>query len=217
MILPILGVTTPTDLSKININFVPQTAQVQPEKVEPTKYTVLENDSLTKIADKHQTTWQRLWQKNTHLTNQDILNVGEILVIPSVDEVLADRPLYTLPVAENVSEPIKNVSRPVSSLSKGNDMTKGYCTWHVKNLRPDLPSGLGNANTWYSRAKALGLAVGSTPQVGAVATTTRGSEGHVSYVLKVEGNRIFVSEMNVAGWNVQSNAWYDASAYKYIY
>lgn len=98
-----------------------------------------------------------------------------------------------------------------------NDMTPGYCTWHVKNLRPDLPTGLGNANTWYTRASAKGLSVGTTPQVGAVATTTRGAEGHVSYVLQVSNGQILVSEMNVEGWNIASQAWYPSSDYLYIY
>jgi surface antigen len=106
---------------------------------------------------------------------------------------------------------------PVRASNGHNDMDYGYCTWFVKNLRPDLPSGLGNANTWYSRAKAFGLAVGSTPQVGAVATTTRGDYGHVSLVTGIEGGLIHVTEMNVAGWNVQSYGTYPASDYLYIY
>ncbi|HRF69914.1 MAG TPA: CHAP domain-containing protein [Candidatus Pelethenecus sp.] len=112
----------------------------------------------------------------------------------------------------------KAVTKPVrASQTYNNDMTPGYCTWHVKNLRPDLPTGLGNANTWYSRANAKGLSVGTTPQVGAVATTTRGTEGHVSYVLQVSNGQILVSEMNVEGWNITSQAWYPSSDYLYIY
>jgi surface antigen len=107
---------------------------------------------------------------------------------------------------------------PVRTAQSGsNDMDYGYCTWFVKNLRPDLPAGLGNANTWYSRAKAFGLPVGSTPRVGAIATTTRGGYGHVSLVTGIEGNLIHVTEMNVVGWNVQSNGIYPASDYLYIY
>lgn len=106
-------------------------------------------------------------------------------------------------------------SVPVSS--PGNTYSRGYCTWWVKSQRPDIPNGLGNANTWYSRAASLGMAVGSSPRVGAVATTTRGAYGHVSLVLKVEGGRILVSEMNTKGWNVSSTGWYPSSDYVYIY
>lgn len=214
MILPILGVTTPTDLSKININLVPQTAQVQPEKVEPTKYTVLENDSLTKIADKHQTTWQRLWQKNTHLTNQDILNVGEIIVIPSVDEVLADRPLYTLPVQENVSEPIKNVSRQVSV--QGNGYEYKSCTWWVKQWKPTV-GNWGDAQSWGYAAKAEGWTISSVPVVGAIAWTTKGDYGHVGLVIGIDDDSIVLQEGNY-DWNgsVRTTS-VPISTYKYIY
>ena len=63
----------------------------------------------------------------------------------------------------------------------------------------------------------MGLAVGSTPKVGAVATTTHGARGHVSIVELVKGNMIYVSEMNVHGVGVLSYAWYPASDYLYIY
>ncbi len=103
------------------------------------------------------------------------------------------------------------------AVSNANDMSYGQCTYWAKSKRPDLPTGLGNANTWYSRAKSMGFAVGSTPRVGAVATTTRGTRGHVSIVEQINGNMIYVSEMNVHGVGVLSYAWYPASAYKYIY
>lgn len=191
MILPILGVTTPTDIGKININLVPQTAQVQPEKIEPTKYTVLENDNLTKIADKHQTTWQRLWNKNTHLTNQDVLNVGEIIVIPSVDEVLADRPLYKIvsPVPANGND----------SYTPNNSYEKGSCTWGVKNWKPEV-GNWSNANNWGYAAASEGWTVSDTPVVGAVAWTARGEYGHVALVLATDGDTVTIKEQNY-DWN----------------
>lgn len=121
-----------------------------------------------------------------------------------------DKPQYRL-------KERKAAEQPVRASGGYNDMDYGYCTWFVKSLRPDLPIGLGNANTWYSRAQAFGLSVGSVPRVGAVATTTRGDYGHVSYVTGVEGGFIHVTEMNVLGWNVQSNGTYPASDYLYIY
>ena len=193
MILPILGVTTPTDLSKININLVPQTAQVQPEKIEPTKYTVRENDNLTKIADKHQTTWQRLWNKNTHLTNQDVLNVGEIIVIPSVDEVLADRPLYVLPLAETQRETIGNAPRQVSA--QGNSYERGQCTHFVASKRY-VPNGWGDASSWKYNAQKAGWTVSSTPVAGAIAWRS----GHVAYVESVGDGVVTISEQNY-DWN----------------
>lgn len=107
--------------------------------------------------------------------------------------------------------------RVIQAVSYGNDMSYGQCTYWAKSKRPDLPTGLGNANTWYSRARAMGFAVGSTPRVGAVATTTRGARGHVSIVEQIKGNMIYVSEMNVHGVGVLSYAWYPATDYQYIY
>lgn len=193
------------------INIPPSLQPTPPaivQKAEPKKIKVVKSDTLTKIAKQEDTTVERLWQKNTQLTNPDLLEIGQELTIPLKDEVLPERP--NTPLTPKVG------SQPTVRGS-GNDQYKGYCTWHVMNLRPDLPRGLGNANTWFARAQAFGLPTGSEPRVGAVATTTRGSLGHVSYVLKVEGGRIYVSEMNVVGWNIQSNAWYPASDYLYIY
>lgn len=107
--------------------------------------------------------------------------------------------------------------RVIQAVSYANDMSYGQCTYWAKSKRPDLPTGLGNANTWYIRARSMGLAVGSTPKVGAVATTTRGARGHVSIVEQVKDNMIYVSEMNVHGVGVLSYAWYPASDYQYIY
>ena len=86
-------------------------------------------------------------------------------------------------------------SRVYAGNSAGNTYQAGQCTWHVKNLRPDLPNSLGNADTWYQRAQALGLATGTTAQAGAAAPRKTGM--HVVYVVEVYGNgTMLVSEMN---------------------
>lgn len=117
------------------------------------------------------------------------------------------------PARKAATEPI----RASQGGSYANDMSYGYCTWYVKNIRSDLPTGLGNANTWYTRAQAMGLPVGSSPRVGAVATTTSGGLGHVAYVLAVSDGMVYVTEMNVRGWNIENKAWYPASNFLYIY
>ena len=103
--------------------------------------------------------------------------------------------------------------------SSGNTYGYGYCTWYAKNMRPDLPNNLGNANTWYSRAAAQGLPVGSTPRAGAIGTTTRGSLGHVVYVHSVNGDgTIYISDMNYRGWNQVTYRTVSASEFEgYIY
>ena len=80
----------------------------------------------------------------------------------------------------------------------------GYCTWYVANKRlaagSPMPTNLGNAATWATRASAYGLATGRTPRVGAaVVTATRGA-GHVALVERINGDgSIWISEMNSRG------------------
>ena len=128
------------------------------------------------------------------------------------------RKLEEVEKARKARETVRETRKIVRvAQSFANDMSYGQCTYWAKSKRPDLPTGLGNANTWYSRARAMGFAVGAAPRIGAVATTTRGVRGHVSIVEQIKGNMIYVSEMNVHGVGVLSYAWYPASDYQYIY
>lgn len=107
-----------------------------------------------------------------------------------------------------------SVPRPVSS--GANTYTYGYCTWYAKSQRPDMPNGLGNANTWYARYTG---SKGSIPKIGAVAATTRGALGHVAIVHAVNGDgTIVIREMNgVAGWGAVGYRTESASSYLYLY
>jgi surface antigen len=183
------------------------------------EYTVVENETLTEIAKKFNTTWQRIYDKNVSIASPDIINPGEIVVIPTESEELAPRQLpepVVVQVAKKTegsrSDVAKTSPAPVSS--SGNKYVAGYCTWYVKNRRPDMPNNLGNANTWVSRASAQGLATGSTPAVGAV-----GQQGnHVVYVESVNGDgTVTISEMNFEGWNIVSSRTVASSNFSYIY
>ena len=111
-----------------------------------------------------------------------------------------------------------HVSKPRTH-STPNRYVKGQCTWYAKKRRPDLPNGLGNANTWYVRAGVKGFSVGSKPRVGAVGTTTQGRYGHVVYVERVYRNgKIRISEMNFnGGVGVVHKRTVAASQFRYIY
>lgn len=186
----------------------------EPPKPMPVVYTVVEGDNLTKIGTAHNVEWQRLWAKNTQLTNPDVIHVGDQITVPFPDEVL-DRPL---PVVVSLPKETPGVA-PLRSYDAGNTYDYGYCTWYVKNRRgASIPNGLGNANTWYGRASAMGMAVGSVPKAGAVGTTTRGSLGHVVYVESVNADgTVNISEMNYKGWGVTSYRTASASEFVYIY
>lgn len=203
----------------------PETKPAEPPKApEPVVYTVIEGDNLSKIGTEHNVEWQRLWAKNTQLDHPDRINVGDKITIPTADEALQrDIPAaVSLPaITPGVSAPAPAAAAPRASASYGggNTYDYGYCTWYVKNRRgASIPNMLGNANTWYSRAAAQGMAVGSVPQAGAVATTTAGAYGHVAYVESVNADgSINISEMNAPQWGAVTYRTAKASEFLYIY
>lgn len=103
--------------------------------------------------------------------------------------------------------------------SAGNTYSWGYCTYYVKNKRPDMSNSWGNANTWYYRAKYQGWNVGDKPKKGAIATTTAGWLGHVAYVEKIttDGQWVTISEMNSVGFNRISTRVVHYTEFRYIY
>lgn len=197
----------------------PPERKPDPKPAEPIRYQVKSGDNLTKIAEAHSTSWLRLWYKNVELTNPDLILIDQVILIPAETEQLAVRAVPERVVEQLVASTVQSPAGGAQRGSvAGNTYGYGYCTWFVKNKRPDLPNNLGNANTWYSRAAGMGYAVGSTPRAGAVGTTTRGDLGHVVYVERVNGDgTILISEMNYQGWNVASSRTANASEFVYIY
>lgn len=171
----------------------------QEEKPEPKFYTIKKGDNLTKIAEAHSVDLSRLWAANPELPHPDCIEPEKPLKIPQDDEVLPER---EMPVRVDIDGPNRfSESAPSgrSSVSRGavagNTYTPGQCTWGVKNWKPDLPNGLGNADQWYWRAQSMGLATGTTPRVGAAGSRKVGV--HVVYVLAVNGDgTILIQEMN---------------------
>lgn len=186
----------------------------QPKKPEPVIYTVVEGDNLSKIGTAYNVEWQRLWAKNTQLTNPDLIHIGDKITIPEPSEQLERE----IPAQVQLPTATPGVA-PRASYDGGNSYDYGYCTWYVKNRRgASLPNNLGNANTWYSRAAGLGMAVGSVAKPGAVGTTTRGNLGHVVYVESINADgSINISEMNAPTWGVVTYRTASASEFVYIY
>lgn len=199
--------------------------QTKPEEIQ---YIVTENDSLSKIASAHNTTWKRIYDKNVSIVYPDVIIPGTIITIPKADEVLAERslpePLVSVPSQTANKAVVSNAtarsarsssvsSRSQSGSTAGNRYVPGYCTWYVKNKRPSLPNNLGNADTWVTRAAAQGMATGSTPRAGSV-----GQRGmHVVYVESVnEDGSVNISEMNHKGLYVITYRTLPASYFTYI-
>ncbi len=234
-----------SDIQPPTINIVQQVKQKQnqipyrlpePKPIPPIEHSVVDGDHLSKIAEAYKTTVQRLWEKNTNITNPDLINVGDKLIVPTDAEILADRPLPNTPPppVQNVVNPEKvnktasvkqQTPKPAQAPSttpvkitrgaiSGNTYSYGYCTYYVKNMRPDLPNNLGNADTWYARYPG---AKGTSPRAGAAAQA-RGLM-HVVYVQAVLGNgKISITEMNYnGGWNKVSSRIANASDFLYMY
>ena len=187
----------------------------EPTKPAPVVYSVVDGDNLSKIGTAYNVEWQRLWAKNTQLTNPDLIHVGDLITIPEPSEQL------TREIPAQVQLPAKTpgvvATAPVYDGSNTYDY--GYCTWYVKNRRgASIPNSLGNANTWYSRAAGMGMAVGSVPRAGAVGTTTRGSLGHVVYVESVNADgSANISEMNAPVFGGVTYRTAAAGEFLYIY
>ncbi|PID31266.1 hypothetical protein CR983_02055 [Candidatus Saccharibacteria bacterium] len=174
--------------------------------------TVKRGDTLEMIADKHDTTYVRIFNANDFLVSPDVINPGDKLRIPREDAKLPDRfgelyaaapaaaPVYyntynTAPAAPAAAAQPAHYG--YSGSTAGNTYAWGNCTWYAKNRRPDLPNMLGNGGSWRANAAARGYATGNTPRRGAIAEQA----GHVAYVESVnhKNNTVTVSEMNWGG------------------
>lgn len=196
-------------------------AKVEAEKA-PVQHVVAPGETLTKIATANNTDWKRLFNKNPDVSNPNTIRVGDVIVIPTAEEVLAEREIIApqpVAVQQTTSQPSSaaaqaSVPRQVTrGSSAGNTYAPGYCTWYVKSRRPDIPNRMGNASAWVSSARSQGFATGSAPRVGAVAQ----SGNHVAYVESVNGGTVTVSEMNWKGLYVTSTRTAPASSFTYIY
>lgn len=176
---------------EINPIFI-ETQKVEVAEPKPKFYVIVEGDNLTKIAKAQAVPLERLWAANPELTNPDLIKPSQSLKIPLESDVLEARP-FPATIEKSVSPILRQTSAPSGRSSvSGNTYTPGQCTWGVKNWRPDIPNGWGNASAWVSNARKQGWATGSTPKVGAVGWTNR----HVVLVVGVSGNTVTIKEMN---------------------
>ncbi|HZP55415.1 MAG TPA: transglycosylase family protein [Candidatus Saccharimonadales bacterium] len=61
------------------------------EEKKPILATVQDGDTLSSIADSHQTTWPRLFDANPSIENPDVIHPGDQVRIPDADEQLTHR------------------------------------------------------------------------------------------------------------------------------
>lgn len=184
---------------------------IKAEEKPQTFYTIKEGDTLTSISKLYSVDLRRLWAANTTLTNPDVIEPLQSLRIPENEEVLPEREMPVTMVSANLSSETLRNSPPGGGFSNTYDFHS--CTWHAKEMRPDLPNSLGNAYSWVSRAQALGIPTGYEARAGAV-----GQQGnHVVYIISMSGDRVYLSERNY-DWNGSyRERWALASDFVYIY
>jgi LysM repeat protein len=164
-------------------------------------YTVKANDTVESIASKYGGTAEEIIALNDLEVSG--ISTGMRILIKNGTLPNTERPEYVPPVVQyhytylgNTSER-QNIQVIGYRYGLGGPYGGGQCTQWAWFNRQDLPSNLGNANSWANRARAAGFPVSRTPSAGAVFQTSSGWYGHVGYVEAVNSDgSITVTEMN---------------------
>ena len=156
-------------------------------------YTVKAGDTPDSLAQKYSSNKEHIIAFNDAEISG--LKVGAKIVIPGG---LISAPAYVAPSYQG------GFAFGNSAIYGYNGYDYGWCTWWVAKRRLDIgrpvPSNLGDAYTWASRARLAGLTVSSTPVEGAVIWHNAAYPGHVAFVEEVlPDGSIWVSDMNASG------------------
>lgn len=194
-------------------------------------YTFKDGDNLAAVAEKYGSTVDGIIEANN--LDSDVVAGNTKLLLPGGVLPESERPGYRAPNSARATVRNSYSSRDTGAASSnyvpytsGNTYAYGYCTWYAYNRRVQmgmpLPSNLGNANTWHTRARAAGYLVNRSPSVGAVIQTTAGGYGHVGVVEKINADgTIEISEMNnraYGGWGrINSRTVTNPGDYNYIH
>ena len=195
-------------------------------------YTVQDGDTAQSLADKYKTSAERVVLYND-IDDGSKLTAGARIVIPGGELPENERPGYVAPRGRSSygnsrhgSSTTTSASRSWLTASVGNRYAAGNCTWYAYERRLQLgrPIGSfwGHARAWSASARAAGFLVNNTPAPGAIIQNTWGGYGygHVGIVERVDGQNIYVSDMNYAGYNVISSRTIplaEASRYSFIH
>lgn len=207
----------PIQVPEIPRIIIQQPAEVKPE---PRLYTIQLGDNLTKIAEATDVPVDRLWSANPELTDPDLITPKTQLKIPLETDNLEPRPMPVDVIMKPSSTDgkLERTDKPlsrgfsVSESTYGNTYTPGQCTWGVKNWRPSIPNGWGDASNWLNAARSQGYSTGRTPRAGAVAWTS----GHVALVVGIKGSQVTIKEMNY-NYHPYSVRTITKPASKYVY
>ena len=169
-------------------------------------YTVKDGDTAQSLAEKYKTSAERVVLYND-IDDGAKLSTGSRIVLPGGELPENERPGY---VASRSRSTTTSASRNWLTASVGNRYAAGNCTWYAYERRLQLgrPIGSfwGHAKAWSDSARAAGLVVNNVPAPGAIIQNTWGGfgYGHVGIVERVDGQNIYISEMNYKGYNIIS-------------
>lgn len=130
-----------------------------------------------------------------------VLGLGIVALI-----LLTPRPLSLNPYAGfgSITTPVGEERGELGSEEvRGYGYFLGQCTDYASRMA-GTPQNWGDAWEWPDNARKAGWEVSRVPSVGAIAQV----DNHVAYVEIIQGNGIYVSEMNFDGnWNVVTTRW----------
>ena len=169
-------------------------------------YTIKDGDTAQSLAEKYKTSAERVVLYND-IDDGAKLSTGSRIVLPGGELPENERPGY---VASRSRSTTTNASRSWLTASVGNRYAAGNCTWYAYERRMQLgrPIGSfwGHAKAWSDSARAAGFVVNNTPAPGAIIQNVWGGfgYGHVGIVERVDGQNIYIMEMNYRGYNIIS-------------
>ncbi|WP_303263098.1 autolysin/adhesin Aaa [Staphylococcus aureus] len=175
-------------------------------------YTVQAGDSLSLIASKYGTTYQKIMSLNG--LNNFFIYPGQKLKVTGNASTNSGSATTTN----------RGYNTPV--FSHQNLYTWAQCTYHVFNRRAEIGKGIStywwNANNWDNAAAADGYTIDNRPTVGSIAQTDVGYYGHVMFVERVNNDgSILVSEMNYSAapgiLTYRTVPAYQVNNYRYIH
>ena len=169
-------------------------------------YTIKDGDTAQSLAEKYKTSAERVVLYND-IDDGSKLSIGSRIVLPGGELPENERPGYVASRSRSTT----SGSRNWLTASVGNRYAAGNCTWYAYERRLQLgrPIGSfwGHAKAWSTSARAAGLVVNNVPAPGAIIQNTWGGfgYGHVGIVERVDGQNIYVSDMNYKGYNIISS------------
>lgn len=97
-------------------------------------YTVKSGDTLSAIASKYGTSYQKLAEYN-NISNPNIISVGQVIKIPNNSSQVSNKEYYTVKNGDNLSNIAKKYGTSVNQLVSWNNIANANLIYVGQNLR----------------------------------------------------------------------------------